>query len=363
MEEYRQDPVRGLGDGARWYLFTTHLLTDTLLRVQHDDFDRSRFVPFILFPNPKRATEGYSLIGHKLLTVTEEHTAYRNMAADRSSLAVNAPIKKVSGALWDEDEQPWGPKAVITVRALNEIEQQQVADVPASVFNQIAYCDRTAERLAGVNDIASGQVSQESRTLGEVQMATEQSFVRMDLIVRRFQESMEDLAQIRHAIWKRCLAEQPTGVDAPESVIVGLEGRGVSIDHYLPDGKVTAALLDGPFRFRPMGSVETADPAKRRNDLVAFLGMLPRILQAFPILAPQIQTPQAARATFRQVLRDFHIPVQAFLGSPAQDLAQQMLPTMPPMPGMPTPGMPTPGMPPAPPGAMPPMVPGPTGLQ
>lgn len=391
LERSGKNPIRGAEyDESRWYVFTIHLLTDTILRITHDDFERSRYVPFILFPRPNRATEGYSMVGHKLLTVTEEHTAYRNMAADRSSLAVNAPIKKVSGALWDEDEQPWGPKAVITVRDHREIEQQVVTDVPPSVYQQIQYCDRTAERLAGVNDVAAGQVSQQDRTLGEVQMATEQSFVRMDLVTRRFQESLEDVGQIRHAIWKRCLAEQPYGIDAPEGVIVGLEGRGVPIDRYLPNGKITAALLDGAYRFRPYGSVETADPAKRRNDILGLLATIPRLVQQYPMLAMQLNTPQAAKALLRAVLQAFRIQnVQAFLGSPAQDLAQSLLmesipmpppnglgPSMgPPMGAQAPPAMPMGppmmggmppqmgmGMPPVPMG-MPPMAPGPAGPQ
>ena len=389
LERHGKDPMRGSEyDGARWYVMTIHLLTSTILRVSIDDFSRSRYIPFILFPRPNRATEGYSLVGHKLLTVTEEHTAYRNMAADRSSMAVNAPIKKVAGALWDEDEQPWGPKAVITVRDHREIEQQQVSDVPASVYQQISYCDRTAERLAGVNDIAAGQVSQTDRTLGEVQMATEQSFVRMDLIVRRFQEAMEDLGQIRHAIWQRCVAEQPYGsVDAPNSMLADLAARGESIDNYLPGGKVTAALLEGPFRFRPYGSVETADPAKRRNDLMGFLATMPRVLQAFPMLVPQFQTMRAARAVMREVLQSFRIHnTQAFLGSPAEDMAQQValehlpMPAMAPPNGMgPAMGQPSPRMPILGPGMapnalpggqmdpgippMPPMAPGPSSVQ
>ena len=319
----------------RWYVITIHQIDNTILRVDHDNFERSRFINFVLFPRPNRATEGYSLVGHKLLSLTEEHMAYRNMAADKSSMKVNAPIKKVAGALWDEDEQPWGPKAVITVRDHREIEQQVVEDVPQSIFAHIQYCDRSAERVAGVNDIASGQVASESRTLGEVQMATEQSFVRMDLIVRRFQESLEDLGQIRHAIWKRCLSEYPTGIDAPESVIVGLEGRGVPIERYMPNNKITAALLDGSFRFRPYGSVETADPGKRRADLLGLLALIPRLMQTFPALAQQFQSIAAGRAFTREALRAFRFPnVQAILGSPAADLSQQMAIESMPMPSL-----------------------------
>lgn len=364
LDRLHQEPVAGIKkDGARWYVVTIHLLDNIILRVQHDDFERSRYVNFILFPRHDRCTEGYSFIGHKLMTVTEEHTAYRNMAADKSSMAVNAPIQKMSGALWDEDEQPWGPKAVITVRSPQEITQTVVSDVPASIFQHMDRCERTAERIAGVNDIASGQVAQESRTLGEIQMATEQSFVRMDLIVHRFQASMEDLAQIRHAIYKRLLAEKPDGIDAPQSLIVGLEGQGIAIDQFLPNGKITSALLDGAFRFRPYGSVQTADPAKRRADVVGLINVIPLMLHAFPFLATQFQTPKAGRAMMREILQAFNVRnPQAFLGSPAQDLTQQIalngmpMPSLvpPPMqPGMPgQPGMP-PGMPGAPPGSPP----------
>lgn len=367
--------------GPRWYLVTIHLPTHKVLRFQHDDFEVSRYIKVILFPRPDRATEGFSAIGHKLVTTIEEHTAWRNMVADRLSLVVSAPIKRLVGALWDPEEQQFGPKAVIDVRDMREVEPFVIPELglqAAMVREQ--NMERTAERIMGVNDVASGQVAQESRTLGEVQMATEQSFVRMDLIVRRFQEALEDLAQVRHAIWKRVLAEQPDGVDVPQSVLVGLEGRGVPIDQYLPNGKMTAAMLEGAFRFRPYGSVETADPNRRRQDLIGFMQGLPMLLQAFPSLVPMLQTPQAGRAMFREFLRAFRVPnQQAFLGSPAQDLMQQapMLGMLPPgllPPGMGMPGMP-PGMPPGPPGmppgappamgrpALPPMMPGPQGPQ
>ena len=95
---------------------------------------------------------------------------------------------------------------MIDVRDMREVEPVTVPDYTDSVMQHIAMVERSAERLAGVNDVASGQVSQEARTVGEVNMATEQSFVRMDLCVRRAQEAIEDLYQIRHAIWKRVLA-------------------------------------------------------------------------------------------------------------------------------------------------------------
>ena len=313
------------GDTERWYLVTLHPKSQQILRVQYDDLERSRFVPVILFPRPDRVTEGYSFIGHKLITIIEEHTAWRNIAADRGAMVAQRPIKRLQGALWDPLEQPFGPKAVIDVRAMNEVEPFEMADVPASVFQHIEMTERTAQRVSGINDIASGQVATETRTLGEVQMATEQSFVRMDLITRRAQEAMEDIAQIRHAIWTRVLAEQPEGQQAPQSLVANLEGRGVNINEALPDQKVTAQMLAGAFRFKPHGSVENADPNRLRNDFVGAMQAMPPMIQMFPMLAAMFATPQAARAMGRQFLRVFRVPnQQAFLGSPAQDLQQTM---------------------------------------
>jgi hypothetical protein len=312
------------GKGERWYLATIHLGQQTLLRLQHDDVDRSRFVLFNLFPRPDRATEGFSLIGHKLITTIEEHTAVRNMRADRSTMAAQAPIKRLIGALWDPLEQPWGASSVIDVRDMREVEPVQVPDVPPSVIDWERACERTAERLVGVNDIASGQAMQESKTLGEVQMATEQSFVRMDLVIRRFQEAMEDLAAIRHAIWKRSLAEQEQGVEVPSGVMIGLEARGMP----LPGGRMTAAMLEGQFRFKPRGSVETADPRALRADFNQMLQALPALIQASPFLQQALlMNPQAARALLEQFVRVYRIPNrQAFLSGAAMidQQAQQM---------------------------------------
>ena len=329
------------GKGERWYLATLHLGNRVLLRLQYDDLDRSRFVPVILFPRPDRATEGFSCIGHKLITTIEEHTAIRNMRADREAMIVQAPIKRQAGALWDPLEQPWGPSAVIDVRDMREIEPVQVPDVPASIIQWEQNCERTAERLMGVNDIAAGQTLQDTKTLGEVQMATEQSFVRMDLVIRRFQEAMEDLGEIRHAIRKRMLQENPEGMEAPQSVMLGLESRGMP----LQNGMITAQLMEGKFRFKPRGSVETADPKALRNDLNQLIAVLPSFFQLAPMMG-QFFGPQAIRAMLDQIVRTYRIPNrQAFLGGPAQ---QAMFGSPTPAPGM----MPMGGLPPLPlPGA------------
>lgn len=375
FERYDIPTLGKAHEGERWYLCTVHLPTQQLLRVQHDDMEKSRFVPVILFPRPDRVTEGFSFVGHKLITTIEEHTAWRNMAADRAAMVVQAPIKRLQGALWDPMEQPFGPKAVIDVRSMDEVEPMQVPDMTAPILQHIQMMERTAERLSGINDVASGQVSQETRTLGEVQMATEQSFVRMDLIVRRFQEALEEVASIRHAIWKRTLAEGD-GEDATPTMLSNLESRAITTSaDYMPNGKITAQLLEGSFRFKPHGSVETADPSKRRQDLMQFIQVLPMLAQTFPSTAPMLMNPLAGRAMLREVLRAFRVEnQQPFIGSPTEDvqmtqmaqMLQQMmgqmgLPQTPdPMGGVggPTPGGvpsgPSPMMPPpaAPQGAM-----------
>ncbi len=320
------------GRGERWYLATLHLGNRVLLRLQYDDIDRSRFVPIILFPRPDRATEGFSCIGHKLITTIEEHTAWRNMIADRAAMVVQAPIKRLAGALWDPLEQPFGPSAVIDVRDMREVEPMQVPDVPNSAVERERSMERTAERLMGVNDIASGQTLSETKTLGEVQMATEQSFVRMDLVIRRFQEAMEDLFQIRHAIRKRMVQEQQGQIDVPESVMTGLEARGANI----AEG-ITADMLEGKFRGKPRGSVETADPKALRNDFVQMMQALPAFAQAMPMIAG-MWGPQAAQALNMQLVRVMRIPNrQAFLGGMAQQqmvgVPPQAQPALPPAPG------------------------------
>jgi len=353
-------------DGARWYLTTLNLGTNALLRMQFDDLERSRFVPFILFPRPDRATEGFSFVGHKLITTIEEHTAWRNMAADRAAMQVQAPIKRLTGALWDPLEQPWGPSAVLDVRDMREIEPVMVPDLTNAVFTHIQMMESTAERIAGVNDIASGQVTQGAdKTLGEVRMATANSEIRMDVIIRRFQEAMEDVGQIRHAIWKRVAAEKKDGLEMPSSLLGNLEGRGVSIDAYAPDGKLTASLLEGAFRFKPRGSVETADPGMRRTNWMQFLQILPTLMQAFPLMGQNPMT--MSRAIWRETLRIFQTEnQQAFLGSPSQDLMGQQNPMQMLMQQLMGGGMP--GMPPGLPGAPPtglgsaPLAPPPSGM-
>ncbi len=307
------------GKGERWYLATVSADKQVLLRLRHDDIG-PRYVCLIPFRRPGRALEGYSLVGHKLISVTAEHEAWRNMNADRAALQNCAPIKRLETALWDPDLQPFGPKAVIDVRDMREIEAFIIPDLTAASTVREQESLNASERLTGLNDVALGMRPQESRTLGEVQLVTEQSFVRMEEVVRNIQEGLEDLAQIRHKIWQRVLAEQAEGMAMPDRVLLGLEARAVGIQELETGAKFTSDMLSGVFKFKPRGSVETADISGQRQDFVQFLQVLPQLIQAWPALASAVQgNMRAAKAMLAQAIRLFRVSdKQAFLGSEAQ---------------------------------------------
>ena len=312
------------GTGERWWVATVHVGHRVLLRLKYDDLGTQigfgRFVRFVPLPR-KNSVDGFSVIGHKLITSIEEHTAVRNMRADRAALATSVPIKVQQGALYDPEEQPWGVGATIYVRDMNEVQPFEIPDVPASVNVWERSILDAAERTMGVNDIASGVTPTEDRTLGERQMQAGYSEVRMDLVVKRLQESMEELGQVRHVIWKRVLTNQGE-MPMPASIMVGLEARGQDVQQ-IPGGMMTAQLLEGKFKFKPRGSVETADNGRLRQDFVQAMQILPALMQTNPMIAAMLQTPNAARAFLEQWVKLFRFPDrQALLGAPGQMAGQ-----------------------------------------
>lgn len=311
------------GKGLRWYVATVHLPTRTLLRLKYDDINKGRFILFVPFPRTDRAHEGYSFAGNKLITVTEEHTAWRNMGADRAALEISAPVKRLSTALWEPDLQPMGPRAVIDVRDMKEIEPIQFPPQTQAAMQREQECVQASERIAGINDVALGQSPEHSQTLGEVNLVAEQSFVRMDEVTKNLQESLEDLGQIRNAIWVRCLQESQKygGTYAPEYLFEGLDERGGDA---CKTGKISPEMLEGTFRFKPRGSTETADKAKQRADYMQFLQALALLAQTWPILGMTIQNnPQAAESAIENALRLFNIPDKQAWLAPIKALIQQ----------------------------------------
>jgi hypothetical protein len=330
------------GDGMdEYYLVTLSVEHRVLLRCKHDDIGQERYLAFIPFPKPG-SVYGYSL-PEKLITLAEEHTAIRNMAADRSTLATNAPILRVQGSLWDPAEQRFGPGAVLDVRDKGELVAMQIPDVPASVIERERNVLQAKERVSGQNDIAIGSTPEVGRTLGEIQIRTEQSFVRMDEAIRYMQETMEDLGQLRHTLWIRAAEADPKGINAPSSVVRSLEMKGAQI----PDGAFTAEMLKGTFRFKPRGSVETADMAHEQQYYNQWLNTMGELGKMFPTIIPFFNREESVRALIEQGLRVNRVrDRQAFLPPPGQKL-------LPPAPQPGVPGSPTAGAPGAPAGLPP----------
>jgi hypothetical protein len=340
---------------------TIHLVTSTILRLKHEDQAVHRYILFVPFPRPDRSHEGYSFLGHKLITTVEEHTAWRNMLADRASMEISAPIKRLVGALWDPDLQPFGPKAVIDVRDMKEVEPMQLPPAMQGAISREQEIVQASERVAGINDVALGQVPENSRTLGEVNLVAEQSFVRMDEVIKNLQESLEDLGQVRHAIWLNCIKEYgDQGMPMPAALQTdasgptptpGLDTRGGQVE----TANIVPEALEGTFRFKPRGSTENADITKQRADYIQWLQVLPMLIQTWPSMAMQLSgNVEAAKSALEQGLRLFRMPdKQAWLTPPPPVIDPMTGLPMPPGMGMAPPGM---GAPPGAPPGMPPQI-------
>lgn len=312
------------GQGERWWRLTLHRERRVLLRCQVDD-QSTRFIRWMPFPKPGTVDRGYSLIGHKLITVIEEDTARRNMKADRMALKVGQPIKRRQGALWEPMEQPFGPRAVIDVRDMDEVQPMQgIDDVPQSVMAWGREIRDDADRLIGQNDTAQGVESSEKRTLGEVQLRAGYAEVRINLIVKRMQEPLEELGQARHFIWKRTLAERPN-MPVRRAMVIGNPANGIETSGLAQDGQITAEMLEGIFWFKPRGSVETADLNRAKADFVGLMGALANLLPVFPMMQMMLNTPPATKAVVEEMLRVFRWPdKQSFLGPAAKDVFTAM---------------------------------------
>ena len=312
------------GQGERWWVLTLHKETRVLLRAKTDD-GATRYMRFLPFPKPGTIDHGYSLVGNKLISVIEEDTARRNMKADRMALKNGTPILRRQGALWDPLADPFGPRAVIDVRDYDELRAMQgIEDVPPSLMAWGPELRADADRLVGGNEPAMGVATTEQRTLGEVQLRAGYAEVRINVIVKRMQEPLEELGLARHASWKRALATNPQ-LPPTRAMIVGREAGGIDAAGYPQEVQVTAQLLEGVFWFKPRGSVETADLNRQKQDLIGLLQVLGPLMQMNPAIGMILSTIPAAKAIMEQVIRVFRWPdKQSFLGPVAGGVFEQM---------------------------------------
>jgi hypothetical protein len=340
-------------DGSEeWYIITLSAIHRQILRVQLDDLGLPRYLLFRPAPNPLNVY-GQSHVD-KLASIGEEHMGTRNAIADRSNLVNNAPIKRLRNSGWDMDEEPWGVGAVITVQDMGDVQPVALPDVPQSMAGREQAIIDAAERLSGLNDVTLGSAPQESRTLGEVQMVTEQSFVRIEEQVRNIQETMEDLFKIRHELWRRAADEAP--LEASERFMQQLQFRQID----LAEGGITGEALAGTFHGKPHGSVESADKSKQRSNYNGFMQVMGGFAQMNPTLQQVFSSPDVIIPLFEQALSLYDSPNKGqLMRSLRQWQTQQAMQPPPPPPGMQPPGA-QPGAPPPPgAGAPPPGPPGP----
>jgi len=220
---------------------------------------------------------------------------------------------------------------------------------------------QAAERLSGLNDVTLGSTPQESRTLGEVQMVTEQSFVRIEECVRNIQETMEELFKVRHELWRRAALEQP--LEASDRFVRQLALRQVS----LTEGGITGEVLAGTFHGKPHGSVESADKNRQRSNYNGFMAVMGGFAKMNPQLQQVFASPEVVIPLFEQGVMLYDSPNRGQLMRALRQwqvtseqqaaMAAQQAAMMPPPPGPPgaQPGAPPPpGGPPAGVGAPPP---------
>jgi hypothetical protein len=174
------------------------------------------------------------------------------------------------------------------------------------------------------------------------------------------QEALEDLGQVRHAIWLNCIKEYgDQGMPMPAALapteepgtIPGLDTRGGQVE----TKNIVPEALEGTFRFKPRGSTENADITKQRADYIQWLQVLPMLIQTWPSMAMQLSgNVEAAKSALEQGLRLFRMPdKQAWLTPPPPVIDPMTGLPMPPGMGMAPPGM---GAPPGAPPGMPPQI-------
>jgi hypothetical protein len=338
-----------------WYLITMHLDKGILLRVQRDDLNLARFLPFTPFPRPD-SIYGYTCV-EKIINIIEEHTGILNATADRSTLVNAAPITRVHGSPWNPFLVPWGPLAIMDVRDHNEVKAMQIPDVPGSMIERAQAAIAAKERVMGLSDSSLGVHPQVDRTLGEVQLVNLQSAVRVDEILKNVQEPIEDLFQIRHRIWVRTYEDDERGERIPSDVLTGIEERGIAIG----SGTVTANMLRGDFRGKPHGSTDTADLTRMRGDYNGFLQAIGQLAQNSPMIAMTLGQPEIIKMIMTQAMRvyrwpDTHSLTVALQRMEQQQQMQQQMQQLNPeqqMPQLPPAGAAPPAPPAAPPGGPP----------
>jgi hypothetical protein len=288
-----------------WYVVTFSATYRTILRVQYENYDTPSYILLVPFPRPN-SVYGFSYSKDKLGSLYDEHSALRNMFADRMTLKTSAPMMQVEGSPWNPAERPFAPGEVLPVRDPNELKQLEIADVPQSVVAAMKEVIAAKERLSGMNDTTTGQLADANRTLGEVKLVTQQSWIRIDEVVKNLQQGFEDLFNILNSIWKNKLQDTPE--PWPGDMMVSMQERAIQVGD-----QITADILDGSFRGKPRGSVEASDFSQMRADFVQLITAITQLSQTVPALKVQLNQPRTIRSLFSEIIRVYRWPDRASL--------------------------------------------------
>ena len=321
------------GKGFAFYIVTLSVQHDVILRVKRDWLKQWRGV--YANPNPRTYSAwGYSMILTKLGTTIEEHTAWRNMNANRGTLKANTPLKVLHTESWDPELQPFGLDQVIRVNSMEGIQPFEFDDIPQGAFDRERTCVIDAQRIIGLNDIALGQLSRTDRTLGENKLASRESYSRTDAPIGLLQEAVEEVGALIHAIEEKTLREMEHGLEAPAPVAEKLQLRGGDYKDF--DGTFTADMIGGSFRFKPRGSVESADPERRQAVMIGGFDLLLKWAGINPFLRDRLMSAEFAMALLQWWVTEFKPrDKQAFLAPIQQPTMQPGMPGAPGAPGAP----------------------------
>lgn len=361
------------GDGIpEWVIATVSLQHNVGLQLAFDDLAQTRYLSFTPFPR-STSVWGMSMIA-KMWTTIDEHTCWRNLSAEAAEKKVHAPILRQRNSSWKPEIQPWGTENVIDVNSVaGDLAQFNAADVPEGIFLKTREVEEAGERQSGLNDVAmlggssaSGGSRGGHATATEVQTDAHASYVRVQAVVDRAQEFMADWYYLRHTLWKRALGSgQSLTLPFGHRALKGLESRGI-FDPANGPLAFTAQDLEGTWRFKPRGSVETADVYRLRDDYIGFIeNVVPALMKLSPSFAQFVASnPAFIKACFQDGLRLFRMEaLQTVMNQLMAQFAQQqaLAPLQPPAgllpPGAPAGAAPAaPGAPPAGPGG--PMIPG-----
>jgi len=121
---------------------------------------------------------------------------------------------------------------------------------------------------------------------------------------------------------------------------------------------MTVAMMEGAFKFKPKGSVETADKPRQQKLFAEGLQALAGIIQFNPMIGAIVQQPMVAKALVERwiYLYGGGMDKAAFLGPMAMQMLAMQMQTPGAIPGMPGPQAPMqpgqdPNSPPEPPEA------------